>query len=299
MAANRELVDDIFRDSDEEELGIHSDLEVEEYDEDDDLDDTAEEIHDEVAAQVVDQEWTRTLTATNIPPFSVETPGPTNILDENQTELNFFELLFTNEVYEILVRETNLYAQQKVAVKPDPKWRDVEKDEMNAYLGTHVYMSVVKLPETQMYWAKDFLFGSFGIAAIMPRDWSDKILQYFHVNNRSVMPLNTQRKPVEQTLHHVMPLNAQRKPVDKLYLVRPVLDVILRQVEDNYVPYQDLSIDEAMIAFRGHLSFRQYLPAKPTKYGVKVWEICDSRNGYCFDFDVYLGRPTGARGAEA
>ena len=38
MAANRELVDDIFRDSDEEEfagfsreeLGIHSDLEVEE-----------------------------------------------------------------------------------------------------------------------------------------------------------------------------------------------------------------------------------------------------------------------------
>ena len=96
-----------------------------------------------------------------------------------------------------------------------------------------------------------------------------------------------------------MPLNAQRKPVDKLYLVRPVLDVILRQIEDNYVPYQDLSVDEAMIAFRGRLSFRQYLPAKPTKYGVKVWEICDARNGYCFDFDVYLGRPTGPGGAEA
>ena len=98
MAANRELVDDIFGDSDEEEfvgfsreeLRIHSDLEVEEYDEDDDLDDTAKEIHDKVAAQVVDQEWTKTLTSTNIPPFSVENPGPTNILDENQTELNFF-----------------------------------------------------------------------------------------------------------------------------------------------------------------------------------------------------------------
>ena len=58
MAANRELVNDIFRDSDEEEfagfsredLGIHSDLEVEEGDEDDDLDDIVEEIHDEVAA---------------------------------------------------------------------------------------------------------------------------------------------------------------------------------------------------------------------------------------------------------
>ena len=161
-------------------------------------------------------------------------------------------------------------------MKPDPKWRDVEKDEMKAYLGIRVYMSIVKLPDTQMYWAKDFLFGSFGIAAIMPRDRFDKILQYFHVNDRSVMPLN-----------------AQRKLVDKLYLVRPVLDVILRQIEDNYVPYQDLSVNEAMIALRGCLSLGQYLPVKPTKYGVKVWEICDARGGYCFDFDVYLGHPTG------
>ena len=125
----------------------------------------------------------------------MENPGPTNILNENQTELNFSELLFTNEVYEILVKETNLYTWQKVAVKPDPKWTDVEKDEMKAYLGIRVYMSVVKLPETQMYWAKDLLFGSFRIAAIMPRDPFDKILQDFHVNDRSVMPLNAQRKP--------------------------------------------------------------------------------------------------------
>ena len=87
--------------------------------------------------------------------------------------------------------------------------------------------------------------------------------------------------------------------MNKLYLVRSVLDVILRQIEDNYVPYQDLSVDEAMIAFRGHLSFRQYLPAKPTKYGVKVWEICDARNGCRFDFNVYLDHPTGPGGAEA
>ena len=103
--------------------------------------------------------------------------------------------------------------------------------------------------------------GSFGIAVIMRKHWFVKISQYFHANN-----------------HGVMSINAQRKPVDKLYLVRPVLDAILRQIEDNYVPYWDLSIDKAMIAFRKHLSFRQYLPAKLTKYGVKIWEICDARN---------------------
>ena len=142
MAANRELVDDIFRDSDEEEfagfsreeLGTDLDLEGEEYNEDYDLDETVEEIHDEVAVQVVDQEWTRTLTAMNIPPFLVENPGPTSTLDKNQTERNFYELLFNNKVYQILVRETNLYSQHEVAGKPDPKWRGVEKDEIKAYL---------------------------------------------------------------------------------------------------------------------------------------------------------------------
>ena len=43
------------------------------------------------------------------------TLGLTNILNENHTELNFFEGSF----HEILVRETNLYAQQKATVKLD------------------------------------------------------------------------------------------------------------------------------------------------------------------------------------
>ena len=45
-----------------------------------------------------------------------------------------------------------------------------------------------------------------------------------------------------------------------------------------------------MIGFRGRLSFRQYMPAKPTKYGIKVWMVADSGNGYVLNFDVYLVR---------
>ena len=44
-----------------------------------------------------------------------------------------------------------------------------------------------------------------------------------------------------------------------------------------------------MIAFKGRLSFRQYLPAKPTKYGIKGWMAADSSNGYVVNFSVYLG----------
>ena len=49
----------------------------------------------------------------------------------------------------------------------------------------------------------------------------------------------------------------------------------------------------AMIAFRVTLAFRQYMPAKPTKYGIKVWVRADSHNGYKNEFQVYVGRPAG------
>ena len=42
-----------------------------------------------------------------------------------------------------------------------------------------------------------------------------------------------------------------------------------------------------MIAFKGLLSFKQYLPAKPTKFGIKVWERASPYNGYCHEFQVY------------
>ena len=110
---------------------------------------------------------------------------------------------------------------------------------MKAFLGLRIYMSIVNLPETRMYWAKDRLFGNFGISHVMTWDRSDKISQYFHANDQSQMPFN-----------------AQGKPVDKLYIVRPSLDTVLNQIQDNYIPCRDVSVDEAMIAYRGHLSFR-------------------------------------------
>lgn len=51
-----------------------------------------------------------------------------------------------------------------------------------------------------------------------------------------------------------------------------------------------MSIDEAMIRYKGRVFFRQYMPKKPIKWGIKVWTIADSRNGYVSNFAVYLGK---------
>eukprot|EP00057_Strongylocentrotus_purpuratus_P012197 XP_011666671.1 PREDICTED: uncharacterized protein LOC100888306 [Strongylocentrotus purpuratus] len=57
-----------------------------------------------------------------------------------------------------------------------------------------------------------------------------------------------------------------------------------------FVPGRSLSIDEAMIKYNGRLSWKQYMPKKPTiKWGIKLWCLCDSATAYCLAFQVYTG----------
>ena len=51
-----------------------------------------------------------------------------------------------------------------------------------------------------------------------------------------------------------------------------------------------MSIDESMIGTMCRLSFIQYLPAKPTKWGIKVWVCSDAATGYILSFSIYTGK---------
>lgn len=51
-----------------------------------------------------------------------------------------------------------------------------------------------------------------------------------------------------------------------------------------------LTIDEQLIPSRGRCGFRQYMPSKPGKYGLKLFWCCDSKTAYPLAGEVYLGR---------
>lgn len=57
----------------------------------------------------------------------------------------------------------------------------------------------------------------------------------------------------------------------------------------TYTPKRCESIDEQMVAFKGRLSFKQYLPAKPTKWGMKAFVLSESNNGYGSDWLLSIG----------
>ena len=174
-----------------------------------------------------------------------------------------------------IANETNRYANQIQALKgQDTHWEHATVEDIRVFLGIRIFMSVMDLPSIKMYWAEDTFLGRFAIANVMTRDRFEKLSQYFHVADRTGY-------------------NRADPNRDRCHLVRLILTFVHEKCLENYIPHKEVSIDEAMIAFRGQLRFRQYMPAKPTKYGIKVWVRADSTNGYVNEFSVYVGKPPG------
>jgi len=45
-----------------------------------------------------------------------------------------------------------------------------------------------------------------------------------------------------------------------------------------------------MVPFKGKLSIKVRMPDKLVKFGVKFFELCDAKTGYCKNFSIYAGK---------
>ena len=217
-----------------------SDLSVENYTSSESEESDSEENstdEDRPIARPLPEDWTDQLTPSVIEDF-VDKAGPTSILSGDKREIDFFKLLFPENLFSLIANETNKHADQTQQRKGqnDNTWHQTDAKEIRAFIGMRIYMSVVNLPNMKVYWSEDQFFGNFGIADVMTRGRFDKLCQYFHVSDRTGYD---HRDPNR----------------DKLQLVRSVLDVVSRTCFDSYVAHKENSIDEAMIKFRGTLVF--------------------------------------------
>ena len=87
--------------------------------------------------------------------------------------IDCFKLSFTAAVISILVTQTNLYANQLRSAKPPSPSnhrKDVSENEMLAYLGLHITMGVVNLPNIRDFWSKEPILQHQWFGSIMCRD---------------------------------------------------------------------------------------------------------------------------------
>ena len=216
-----------------------------------------------------DWKWTETFnddsTESAPPPYNEET-GPTPAAQACSTPIEFLKLILTDELIELIVTETNVYA-----IENGCNFK-VTKEEVLAFLGLNIAMGIVGLPELEDYWTREPLLHVPWFPSVMSSKKFKAISRFLHfTDNSSSLPRN-------------------HPDYDKLWKVRPVIDVIQSQSRKLHVPGEKVSVDESMIGTKARLSFLQYMPKKPTKWGVKVWVCADAKTGYIHSFEVYTGK---------
>ena len=207
-------------------------------------------------------------------------PGPTtlaNVMDiENCVE--YFQLIIKDEILNIVVEETNRYADQfflsKAGTLPTHSrannWKPLTIPELKIFLGLTLATGLLdKRGHLSDYWSENpVLFTPF-FGQTMSRNRYQNILKFLHFNNNATRPSDS---------------------TDKLYKLRPIHDKVVENWRALYNPGEQISIDEGMLKWRGRLSFRVYNKNKSTKYGIKAYILADANSGYCWNMDIYYGQ---------
>lgn len=204
--------------------------------------------------------------------FRGNTSLPTSISDL-ETPFAFFKYFFDDNLFEKIASESNLYSIQKDPNKPAM----LSATDIRQYLGICIYMSVVHMPNVRSYWSTNLGFSQ--IKNTMSQKRFEFIRQHLHFND------NNKMLPKENPDH------------DRLHKLRPVIDAILKKIQS--VPLEKcVSVDEQLCATKAHHHLKQYLPAKPHKWGYKLYVLCGT-DGFSYNFEIYTGDENQAKYRQA
>lgn len=172
-----------------------------------------------------------------------------------------------------MVDETNLYATQILEKSADVghssrlhNWVPTDYQEMRKCIALLGYMGVVKVPELPDYWSKNKLFSFELPRNVMPRNRFELLLRFWHFAD-----------------------NDNAEPGNRLHKIEKFFNMFIKNFQSAFTPNESICIDETMIPFRGRLSFRQYIPSKRHRYGIKLYKLCTEK-GYTWNASIYIGK---------
>jgi len=139
--------------------------------------------------------------------------------------------------------------------------RHFSRSELLRFFVLVITMGIVDLPSVKDYWSTSWPFNTPHFSKLLSRDHFLLLLKFLHLAD------NTKQV-------------ARGQPgYDKLFKLRLFMDPLICSFKEMFIPQQQLSIDEVIISYKGRLSFLQYLPKKPKKWGKKAWALADSKLG--------------------
>ena len=74
--------------------------------------------------------------------------------------------------------------------------------------------------------------------------------------------------------------------------IEPFVNRLIDSYNNAFTPYQEFSMDEMIIGWKGHWKYKQYNASKPHKYHIKSFGLVDSATGYVLNLLTYYGAET-------
>ncbi|XP_037804848.1 piggyBac transposable element-derived protein 2-like [Penaeus monodon] len=175
-----------------------------------------------------------------------------------------------------IVDETNRYVRQNPRTPSSHMkgWEDTTVREVRSYVGLRFLMGLQSKRDQREWWSTDPLMSSSVFAKTMTRDRYDALTSALHFAD------NEGEHPAE----------------DRLWKLRPVLDVLESTYRSAFVPNKNVTVDESLWAFKGRHHALQYNPSKRARRGLKVYKLCSSNGpeaGYMAAFKIYMGQDRG------
>ena len=193
-------------------------------------------------------------------------------INDGSNPLSVF-LLYFAEIIALLVAETNRYYHDNTdsldeGPSPEP---DVTEAEMFVFLALTIQMGHCVRDKLTDYWATvDQLYTPF-YGTMMKRDRYLHILRYLHFTDTRNEPDRTDEN------------------FDRLWKIRDLFEMLNHTFSKFYNPSENMAVDEVIVSFKGRVIFKQFIPKKRKRFGIKVFKLCDS-TGYTNDMKVYLGK---------
>ncbi|KAJ8960455.1 hypothetical protein NQ318_013739 [Aromia moschata] len=190
------------------------------------------------------------LPGSNLPTRSLKTPD------------DIFNYFVNDEMIEMIARNTNLCInsisdnfQRECDTKP------TDAIEIRAFLGLLLYSGVLKV-------------NRLNIEELWQTDGTG--IEIF----RLVMSLKRFQLLSRCLRFDDKDFREERRKTDQLAPIRELFDIFVDNCRNGYSLSEYVTVGEKLEGFKGRCSFRQCIPSKVKKYGIKIFALCDAKMYY-------------------
>ena len=184
-------------------------------------------------------------------------------LESKLDPITIFHSFFTDEIIEMITTNTNKNMKNKTT-KNHAK---ITCQEIRAFIYLHIYMSMYKYPQINLYWEDNILL-STKFSKIMSYSRFIIISQFFHISD----------------------YDEGNHKENRLLYFKCLLDKLNKIFLENRKYSKYLTIDESMASYQGIIYLKQYIKEKNRKWGIKFFALCESTTSYVYKLIPYTGK---------